>query len=90
LLRRHNAAELGLLAELLQAVLLKVYRLLDNPAFNLVVRSVGPRDGDSPSFHWYISVVPRVNKAAGFELGTGMYVNSSSPEVCAEALRAQT
>jgi galactose-1-phosphate uridylyltransferase len=28
-----------------------------------------------------------VNKVAGFELGTGMYVNPSSPEICAQALR---
>jgi len=30
-----------------------------------------------------------VNKTAGFELGTGMYVNPSLPEVCAQALREQ-
>jgi hypothetical protein len=28
-----------------------------------------------------------VNKAAGFELGTGMYINPSLPDLCAQALR---
>jgi UDPglucose--hexose-1-phosphate uridylyltransferase len=75
------------LARLLRTVLAKVYGLLDNPPFNLVVRSLGPEERDVPHFHWYISIVPRVNKVAGFELGTGMYVNPSSPEARAEALR---
>ncbi len=79
---------LSALAEIVRTVLLKLHGLLANPAFNLVVRSLGPWEQSSPAFHWYISIVPRVNKVAGFELGTGMYVNPSSPEQCAEALRA--
>ena len=75
------------LAAILRTILAKVHGLLANPAFNLVVRSLGPQEKDAPHFHWYISIVPRVNKTAGFELGTGMYVNPSSPEVCAQALR---
>jgi UDPglucose--hexose-1-phosphate uridylyltransferase len=75
------------LAEIVHAVLSKVYGLLENPPFNLVVRSLGPVEKDEPFFHWYISIVPRVNKVAGFELGTGMYVNPSLPEDRAQALR---
>ncbi len=75
------------LSEILQTVLAKVHGMLDNPPFNLVIRSLDPRGNDEPYFHWYISIVPRVNKVAGFELGTGMYVNPSSPESCARALR---
>lgn len=75
------------LAEILRTVLAKVHGMLGNPPFNLVIRSLDPRGGTEPYFHWYISIVPRVNKVAGFELGTGMYVNPSSPESCARALR---
>ncbi len=75
------------LAEILHTIFAKIYGLLGNPAFNLIVRSLGPTERDAAHFHWYISIVPRVNKSAGFELGTGMYVNPSSPEVCARALR---
>ena len=75
------------LAELLRSILAKIYGLLVNPPFNLVVRSLGPQETDAAHFHWYISVVPRVVKTAGFELGTGMYVNPSLPEVSAQALR---
>ena len=74
-------------AEIIREVLLKVYGLLGDPPFNLVVRSLGPEEKHAPHFHWYISIVPRVNKRAGFELGTGMYINSSIPEACAQQLR---
>ncbi len=81
------AETLSALAEILHTILAKVHGLLANPAFNLVIRSLGPQEKDAPHFHWYISIVPRVNKVAGFELGTGMYVNPSSPEDCARAMR---
>jgi UDPglucose--hexose-1-phosphate uridylyltransferase len=94
--KRHGACfseqpddTLSALAELMHMILAKVYGLLANPPFNIVVRSLGPAEKDVPHFHWYLSIVPRVNKTAGFELGTGMYVNPSLPDVCAQALREQ-
>ena len=77
----------GALAELLHTVLEKIYGLLGNPPFNLVVRSLGPREKDAAYFHWYLAIVPRVNRVAGFELGTGMYINPMLPEAAAAALR---
>jgi len=82
-----SPATLRSLAEILYTVLAKIHGLLVNPPFNLVIRSLGPQEKDATHFHWYISIVPRVNKVAGFELGTGMYVNPSLPESCAQALR---
>jgi UDPglucose--hexose-1-phosphate uridylyltransferase len=78
---------LAALAEILRTVLAKVYGFLSNPPFNLVVRSLGPHERGVEHFHWYIPIVPRVNKSAGFELGTGMYINPSLPEVSARELR---
>ncbi|MFZ0709263.1 MAG: DUF4931 domain-containing protein [Terrimicrobiaceae bacterium] len=82
-----GTATLTALAEVLRAVLAKVHGMLADPPLNLVIRSLGPQEANTAHFHWYISIVPRVNKTAGFELGTGMYVNPSSPESCAQALR---
>lgn len=80
-------AHLAAFADVLCGVLGRLYTALGNPAFNLVLRSLGPREGHAPDFHWYLSIVPRVCKAAGFELGSGMYVNSASPEGNAGILR---
>ena len=82
-----SAAALSDLGTLLVKVLGKLYTALKNPSFNFVIRSLSPQEADLPYFHWYLAIVPRISKAAGFELGTGMYINSSVPEDSAENLR---
>jgi UDPglucose--hexose-1-phosphate uridylyltransferase len=95
--RRHAAsfalaepAELAELGAHLQRLLRRVDLALHDPPFNLVVQSVPPGRAGSPALHWYLSVVPRIGRAAGFELGTAMYVNASLPEDCARQLREAT
>jgi len=92
--KKHNAcfghindSELSDLAIALKETLLRLYVGLENPDFNYVVRSLSPREADSKYFHWYIAIVPRVSQIAGFELGTGMYINTALPEASAEFLR---
>ncbi len=91
--KRHHARfgdltqeEVPDLARNLKSILLKLYHGLNNPDFNLVVNSA-PLDGGTRYFHWYLSVIPRVSKAAGFELGSGMFINTTLPEENAEYLR---
>ena len=38
--------------------------------------------------HWYVSLIPRVSQTAGFELGSGMYINTALPEDSAAFLRS--
>lgn len=92
--RRHNHCfgltsdqEISSLATLLQEVLARLYSSLGDPDYNLVIRSADPPGPGSHFFHWYISVVPRLAKIAGFEMGTGMFINGSSPEGDAASLR---
>jgi UDPglucose--hexose-1-phosphate uridylyltransferase len=92
--KRHGAcygcitdAEITGLAGILKDVLLRVYVGLENPDFNYVVRSLSTTESDSKYFHWYISVIPRITQSAGFELGTGMYINTALPEESARFLR---
>jgi len=79
--------ELDDMALVLKTVLAKIRKGLDNPDFNYVIRSGAPGEAHMKHLHWYIAIVPRVTKAAGFELGTGMYINPSIPEASAEFLR---
>jgi UDPglucose--hexose-1-phosphate uridylyltransferase len=51
---------------------------------NLWVRSA-PRGTEE--FHWHIDIVPRLAIKAGFELGTGIDINSYAPERAAADLR---
>ncbi|HOJ70259.1 MAG TPA: galactose-1-phosphate uridylyltransferase [Syntrophorhabdaceae bacterium] len=75
------------LSYILKDILLRLYKGLDNPDFNYMIRSLSPRGADSKYFHWYIAIVPRVSQAAGFELGTGMFINTALPEESARFLR---
>ena len=92
--KKHSASfgdisdeEIADLAYNLKTALSKIYHGLDNPDYNYVIRSESPKESGSEYFHWYLSIVPRVIQAAGFELGSGMYINTSLPEEIAEFLR---
>jgi len=92
--RRHAAvfgtlddAELVDLAGILRRTLGKLHRGLDNPDYNFTVRSAPFYESGDDFFHWHITVIPRLAHAAGFELGSGMFINASVPEECAAYLR---
>ncbi len=75
----------GLVAAALHDTVARLHAVLGEPAYNLVFET-GPRDCDGP-FRWWIDVIPRLTVAAGFELGTGVWVNVVSPADAADALR---
>lgn len=75
------------LAAIVKETLARLYFGLDDPSFNMVLRSLSPYRSRSEYIHWYISIVPRVTSTPGFEMGTGIYVNPSIPEEVAEFLR---
>jgi len=79
--------EVGDLAYHLKTILRKFYSGLEDPDYNYVIRSENPKECKSEYFHWYISIVPRLTQTAGFELGSGMYINTSIPEESADFLR---
>lgn len=78
---RHLPVErLQSLAELLKIVLLELHTALNNPAFNLTVDDVPRGDEDKEYFLWHIRILPRLTNPAGFELGSGMAINTVLPE----------
>jgi len=83
-----SAVETVDLAHMLRTVLAKMYHGLDNPDFNYTVRSAPAECVGVKYFHWYVSIIPRLTRVAGFELGSGMFINSVLPEAAAEFLRA--
>jgi UDPglucose--hexose-1-phosphate uridylyltransferase len=57
------------------------------PDYNITILSAPVGEVSSCCFHWYLSIVSRISQIAGFELGSGTYINSMRPERCAELLR---
>ena len=71
----------------IRTVLAKLEIALDNPPYNYVVHT-GPFDSQElPHYHWHIEVIPRLTKVAGFEWGTGFYINPVPPEDAAGFMR---
>ncbi|MEJ2469808.1 MAG: galactose-1-phosphate uridylyltransferase [Desulfuromonadales bacterium] len=80
----------------LQDMLRRLYRLLQDPPYNLVLHTAPPQDGpDSPTvagspgqnFHWHFELVPRLNRLVGFAWGSGIHINPLPPEDAAKFLR---
>jgi UDPglucose--hexose-1-phosphate uridylyltransferase len=82
-----SESELADLAQLLRSVLRKIYFGLRDPDYNLSVRTPPREARGLRYYHWYLSVIPRVTRIAGFEIGSGMFINTSLPERSAEFLR---
>ena len=79
---------LASLAGMLKSLVGRMNQALETPPYNLIIHS-GPLSEDtSPFFHWHVELMPRVSRVAGFEWGSGFYINPTSPEEAAEVLRA--
>jgi UDPglucose--hexose-1-phosphate uridylyltransferase len=76
------------LASVLRRFLRGLHDALGNPDFNLIVHTAPVEDEEKPYFLWHIEIRPRLTTAAGFELGTGVYINTAIPEETALFLRA--
>ncbi len=93
--RRHESSflrttddELADLGNILHQMLRKLYVGLRDPDFNYVIRSAPLQDDGRNYLHWYVTIVPRVTRSAGFELGSGMFINTTLPEESAAFLRS--
>ncbi|HOZ06666.1 MAG TPA: galactose-1-phosphate uridylyltransferase [candidate division Zixibacteria bacterium] len=75
------------LAAVLRSTLRRLYFLLGNPDYNYIIRSSPVGDEDTRHLHWYIVIIPKISTPAGFEIGSGIYINSVAPESAARALR---
>jgi UDPglucose--hexose-1-phosphate uridylyltransferase len=82
-----NEEEIKDLAINLKTVLKKIYVGLDDPDFNYTIRSVPIYESAISYSHWYLNIIPRVTQIAGFEIGSGMFINIALPEKSAEFLR---
>ncbi len=76
---------------MLKSVLMRIDRALESPAYNLIIHSAPFNDanhGEDDVYHWHVEILPKLARTAGFEWGTGFYINPTSPEEAARVLRA--
>ncbi len=77
----------GELAKTLKDALWRVNATLGFPPFNFIVHSSPVQEPMLPEYHWHIEIIPKLTKIAGFEWGSGFYINPTPPELAAEHLR---
>ena len=92
--KRHMASfgditetEIKDLGEVMRVMLAKLYVGLGNPDYNYAIRTAPAESAGVKYYHWYITLIPRLTNTAGFELGSGMFINTVLPEAAAEFLR---
>lgn len=92
--RRHQSdflevdpAGLVSLATILIRATGRLARAFPRPDYNLVLHTA-PFDRPHPYYHWHLEVLPRLTITAGFELGTGYFINPTAPEAACAELRA--
>ena len=77
----------NLLAEILQKTLKQIDKVLDMPPYNLMFHTSPFRDEINNYYHWHIEIIPKLTKIAGFEWGSGFYINPTPPEEAAKFMR---
>ena len=92
--RAHAAAfessspeDLRALAGMLRDMLARIGRALDRPHYNYVLHTAPCREPDLPHYHWHLEITPQRTAMAGFEWGSGFFINPTPPEEAAEYLR---
>lgn len=88
-----HQAEYALLAQALKTILLKMRTVLNDPPFNYLIHTAPfrrPRAGYWTTiqfdYHWHLEIIPRLTRPAGFEEGSGFYINPVTPEEAADTL----
>ncbi len=76
-----------LLAELLKETLLRLKKTLTNPPYNFIIHTTPARQNDLEYYHWHIEIIPKLTKVAGFEWGSGFYINPTPPEEATKYLK---
>jgi UDPglucose--hexose-1-phosphate uridylyltransferase len=85
------------LAAVLKDVLLRIKKCLKDPPYNFVIHTIpnvlarhkhgSDWETIEMDYHWHIEFIPRLTQVAGFEWGTGFYINPTAPEDAAKYLR---
>jgi len=92
--RQHSShfesADPGVLAELarqLSGILTRLEQVVPGLSYNLVLQTAPLHAPALAGFHWRLEILPRLTGMAGFEWGSGWFINPVAPERAARELR---
>ncbi len=82
-----SEGQLEALARVLSGTLAKIKKALKDPSYNFMIHTLPVNEKSEEMFHWHFEIIPHLTQVAGFELGTGFYLNPTPPELAAQTLR---
>ncbi|MDD2334213.1 MAG: galactose-1-phosphate uridylyltransferase [Mesotoga sp.] len=82
-----SASQIDSFSVILKNTLLRIHKALDNPPYNFMLHTGIKGIEQSDHYHWHLEIVPRLTRVAGFEWGSGFYINPMPPEHAAMYLR---
>ncbi|MEN8263985.1 MAG: galactose-1-phosphate uridylyltransferase [Nitrospirota bacterium] len=90
--KRHESSYMpngnfNLLAQILQLTLKQIDKVLNLPPYNLMIHTSPFKNEENDYYHWHIEILPKLTKIAGFEWGSGFYINPTAPEEAAKFMR---
>ncbi|HEY9069566.1 MAG TPA: galactose-1-phosphate uridylyltransferase [Candidatus Ozemobacteraceae bacterium] len=74
-------------AAILQTALRRMETLLPGIPYNFVLHTSPCSDAYRDFYHWHLEIIPKLTNVAGFEWGSGFYINPTPPEDAAGMLR---
>ena len=85
----HNQSDqqLAVLAEIFSETLRRLDACIPGVPYNFVLHTQPLRSESLKHFHWHFEIVPKLTSIAGFEWGSGFYINPMPPEEAALYLR---
>ena len=81
------SGEIGEVAALVQELIGCIERALGPVGYNFLLHSQPFDTSRYDYYHWHIELFPRITKVAGFEWSTGVFINTTPPEIAADELR---
>ncbi|MBI4529511.1 MAG: galactose-1-phosphate uridylyltransferase [Deltaproteobacteria bacterium] len=75
------------LSRSLRETLIRLNQALNDPPFNYIIHSNPLQEPENGHYHWHIEIMPKLTQVAGFEWGSGFYINPVTPEDSARSLR---
>lgn len=76
------------LAHILKNILTRIRKVLKAPSYNFIIHNSPVEERIREEYHWHIEIMPKLTRTAGFEWGSGFYINPTPSELAAKYLRA--
>ena len=82
--------EVAEFAKVLRETVRRIKIALNDPPYNWMLHTTPLHSSENSYYHWHMEIIPKLTQPAGFEWGTGFYINPYAPEDASKELAAVT